>query len=27
LVHPDDFHIRIPFKDLKTNPIYTVGEY
>ena len=27
LTHPDDFHIRIPFKDLKTNPIYTVGEY
>ena len=26
LVHPDDFHIRVPFKALKNNPVFIVGE-
>ena len=26
LVHPDDFHIRVPFKAVKNNPVFTVGK-
>ena len=26
LVHPDDFHIRVPFKALKNNHLFIIGE-